>query len=259
MTPTISVAAIIKNEEEHVMGFLDSLVTLADEIILIDTGSTDTTVSQIKTWQRKNKCTLRLFRFQPEGVFHFGIARNFSLQHATGDYVLILDADERVSVEFAKTLKPFLREHSPMVASIVRVDALVPHLRERHDRIIKNGRGIQYGTSESDRLHEHLIHSFVPILFTPPVVHDQGNNHWIRRPSRMKFQMRLEVAQTPKTKSFWGHIRRGVWAFWFKFKKVYISQETYKDGWRGLYFSLLRGLYAFLVQYHVARKSKIKI
>lgn len=89
---TISLCMIVKNEEDTLERCLSSVHDLVDEIIIIDTGSTDQTKEIAK------KFTNRIYDF--EWCDDFSKARNFSFSFATKDYILWLDADD------------FLKEHN---------------------------------------------------------------------------------------------------------------------------------------------------
>ena len=86
---TISLCMIVKNEENNLAKCLASVKLLINEMIVVDTGSTDTT----KTMAGKNGA--RIYDFAWTG--NFGEARNFSLSQASCDWILILDADEVIS------------------------------------------------------------------------------------------------------------------------------------------------------------------
>ncbi|MBI5399355.1 glycosyltransferase [Candidatus Saganbacteria bacterium] len=96
----ISACMIVKNEEANLAKTLPSLSQGVDEIILVDTGSTDGTVELAKKYGAK--------------VYHFiwrddyAAARNESLQYAIGDWVLWVDADELIETADLKNLKTFL-------------------------------------------------------------------------------------------------------------------------------------------------------
>ncbi|MEZ5359433.1 MAG: tetratricopeptide repeat protein [Candidatus Zixiibacteriota bacterium] len=83
---TISACMIVKNEEELLPRCLASIVDVVDEIILVDTGSTDNTVKIAEEYG----CTIHHFEWTGD----FSTARNESLRHATKDWVFIIDADE---------------------------------------------------------------------------------------------------------------------------------------------------------------------
>ncbi|CAA7600344.1 Glycosyltransferase 2-like [Acididesulfobacillus acetoxydans] len=102
---TLSLCLIVRNEEETLGHCLDSIRDLVDEIILVDTGSTD------RTKEIGQKYTDKIFDFA--WVDDFAQARNFSFSQATQDYILWLDADDILAApdreKFAvlkKTLDP---------------------------------------------------------------------------------------------------------------------------------------------------------
>lgn len=83
---TISVCMIVKNEEKVLARCLDSIKEIADEIIIVDTGSTDGTKSIAK------KYTSKIYDFT--WVHDFSAARNYAFERATMDYIYSADADE---------------------------------------------------------------------------------------------------------------------------------------------------------------------
>src|SRR5579872_3574672 len=98
LVPRLSAIVITKNEAANIGDCLDSLA-FCDERIVVDCGSSDETVAIA---QGKGART----------VFHewggFGPQKNFALSLASGDWVLSLDADERVSPELAEAIKAAL-------------------------------------------------------------------------------------------------------------------------------------------------------
>lgn len=83
---TISVCMIVKNEEAVLARCLDSLKGIADEIVIVDTGSTD------KTKEIAARYTDKLYDFV--WINDFAAARNFAFSKATKDYIYSADADE---------------------------------------------------------------------------------------------------------------------------------------------------------------------
>lgn len=251
-TLTISVCTIVKNERERINDFLASLVGFADEIIIVDTGSTDDTPACIEDFISAHKMTkIRFLRYSASGIFHYGIAKNFSIDNATKDYVVVLDADERLTDEFKKDVYNFILNEKFDVASVIRKDELLPHLIDYPERIIRRDSGIRYGQDELSRVHEQLVHTVLVKNFDRIILHEQRWNHYVMRPQRIFFQLELQVDRTPKTKSFWGHVLRGVWYFFFRFKKIYLTRKLYKDGALGFKYAFMRSLDAFLVEFFV--------
>lgn len=96
----LSLCMIVKNEEKYLEGALASVQGVVDEIIVVDTGSTDKTVEIAR-------------KFGAHVYFRawdndFAAARNESLKHATGQWVLIMDADERIPESVAQNLRALL-------------------------------------------------------------------------------------------------------------------------------------------------------
>ena len=87
--PTLTLCLITKNEETHLARCLASVRGLVDDIVLVDTGSTD------RTLEIARACGARVFEFAWQD--DFSLARNFSLEQATGDWILVLDADESIA------------------------------------------------------------------------------------------------------------------------------------------------------------------
>ncbi len=86
----LSLCMIIKNEEENLDSCLKSVQTLVDEIIVVDTGSTDRTMEIARSYGTK----IHIFPWNDD----FSSARNESLKYASGEWILVLDADEVLDV-----------------------------------------------------------------------------------------------------------------------------------------------------------------
>lgn len=115
----ISGCIIAKNEEKMLPGCLDSIKDWIDEIILVDTGSTDSTMEIAREYGAKI--------YQHPWQNDFSLHRNQSIEYATGDWVFIIDADEVVSSpidknEFKKRLKMVHPSVSSLVATITEIN-----------------------------------------------------------------------------------------------------------------------------------------
>lgn len=88
---TISLCMIVKNEEKNLERCLSSYAPLMDEIIVVDTGSTD------RTKEIAARFTDKIYDF--EWINDFSAARNFSFEKATCDYIFSADADEVLDEE----------------------------------------------------------------------------------------------------------------------------------------------------------------
>lgn len=98
--PRLSTCMIVKNEAELLPACLDSICEVSDEIIVMDTGSTDATIDIAKQYGAHVEVI--------EWKQHFGDARNEALKLATGDWILSIDADERLTKEDTVLLRSLL-------------------------------------------------------------------------------------------------------------------------------------------------------
>jgi glycosyltransferase involved in cell wall biosynthesis len=102
---TLSVCMMVRDEEKNLHTCLSSLAGIYDELIVVDTGSVDETVSIAKSFSAK--------------VYHhpweddFSKHRNQSIGYATGDWVLIIDADEELIITNPSLLKEWLADLPP--------------------------------------------------------------------------------------------------------------------------------------------------
>ena len=101
--PRISVCLITKNEEAHVRECLES-VDWADEIVVVDSFSTDRTVEMARTF------TDKVVQREWPGI---NAQRQFALEQATGEWVFCIDADERVSPELRQSILAAFRDGEP--------------------------------------------------------------------------------------------------------------------------------------------------
>lgn len=150
MRPFISLCMIVKNEEKVIERCLSSVVNLVDEIIVVDTGSTD------KTKELVSQYTAKLYDFK--WINDFSVARNYAASKATGEWILVLDADEYIDEEnfkeFIHEIKEDNGEFDSYYAKILNFtgdfgEALVQNF---HDRIYKNNNEIEYHRS----IHEQF-------------------------------------------------------------------------------------------------------
>lgn len=109
MTPIISAIIITKNEEQRIGRCLESLFW-ADEIVVVDSGSTDRTRNICESYP-----TVRFVEHPWDG---FGRQKNHALQNAQGEWVFSIDADEVVSPELATEIKATL-EHPDCAGYLV--------------------------------------------------------------------------------------------------------------------------------------------
>jgi tetratricopeptide (TPR) repeat protein len=112
--PTISLCMIVRNEARHLPACLDRARPWVDEIVVVDTGSTDDTPALA----RARGARLIEWAWRDD----FAAARNESLRHATGDWILVLDADELLLPEAGPALRQAVAEAPPdVVGYLVKI------------------------------------------------------------------------------------------------------------------------------------------
>lgn len=92
----LSAAMIVKDAEKTLSECLESIVKAVDEIVIVDTGSKDQTLSIIYDRQSKYK-HIRLFHF--EWINDFAAARNYSLEQVKSEWAFVVDSDDILPVE----------------------------------------------------------------------------------------------------------------------------------------------------------------
>jgi len=128
----ISLCMIVRNEAENLSRCLESVRSLTDELVVLDTGSTDDTVAIAQSYG----ATVAHFPWND----NFADARNEALRHVTGDWVLVLDADETLAEEAVPLIQQAIAQKDVLVINLLRHEigaaqspySLVSRLFRRH-------------------------------------------------------------------------------------------------------------------------------
>ena len=94
---TLTLSMIVKNEEKYLRDCLESVKNIVNEIVIVDTGSTDKTKDIAKNYNAK------IIELEWQNDFSF--ARNIALKNSTCDWILYLDADERLNENSLNEIK----------------------------------------------------------------------------------------------------------------------------------------------------------
>lgn len=149
---TLSVCIISKNEEKVIERCLKSVCDISDEIIIIDTGSTD------KTIEIASMYTNKIYRYP--WCDDFSEVRNFSIDVASGEWILILDCDEELVHESKSNINLLLEDKS---MNAYCLDVLLFNKGKVDSdlwicRLFRNNRGYKF----KNRIHEQIIHCIPP-------------------------------------------------------------------------------------------------
>lgn len=233
----LSVIIIVKNEERNIRLCLES-VKWADEIIVLDSGSTDTTVAIAREF------TEHVYVTDWQG---YGIQKQRALSYATGDWVLNLDADE--------TVDKSLQNEIIRVMALPNIDAYrVPiqmyfygkALRfssspKRHIRLFKRAGA----TFSNDIVHEKVVlPPDAPIgRLTTPIRHHsfQDVSHALSKINRYSsYSAKIRIKNNNKT----GFVKTMLGASWMFFR-AYILQRGFMDGKEGFLLALFNAQGSF--------------
>jgi len=102
MTSKITIVIHTYNEEKNLSDCIKSAKLLTDDVILVDTGSTDNTVAIAKK--------LGIVTYDFPRSFYVEPSRKFGIEKAMGEWIFILDADERITEQLAKETQIAVRE-----------------------------------------------------------------------------------------------------------------------------------------------------
>lgn len=146
--PLISVCMIVKNEEKYIDQCLSSIKPIADEIIFVDTGSTDQTLEIARKYT--DKIYFHLWND------NFSEARNQAMHYATGDWIFTIDADEElVKEDIPNVLNAVQNENIDAVAAQIVSTAHEGRSKAIHnsERILRNNGIIHY----EGRVHNRVV------------------------------------------------------------------------------------------------------
>ncbi len=146
---SLSLCMIVKNEEDCLSRCLNSVKDIVDEIIIVDTGSTDSTIDIAKSFDSKV--------FEIKWQDDFSYARNYSFSKASCEWMLIMDADDELKKEDKSKIKPLLNQHKVDVyyfRTISYVGKTPNHnlVSNLNPRLIRNNNKYRF----EGRIHEQI-------------------------------------------------------------------------------------------------------
>lgn len=231
---TLSVVLITKDEARQITQCLDT-VAWADELIIVDDGSTDDTVSLCQRYASK------VVSHRSDG--NFDRQRNLGMDQATGDWILQMDADERVPEALRLELELILRSRPPANGLEIRRINWFLGRRMRYGswegwglKLFRRGTGRYVGNSvhETLRLDGMRGRCEAPIEHYPyqtlsQIIH--RTNFYSSVQARVMSEKPQPAARDMRRQL----LRRPAKIFW----KIYVKKQAYREGFTGLLFSVL--------------------
>ncbi|MDM7323065.1 MAG: glycosyltransferase family 2 protein [Gammaproteobacteria bacterium] len=223
--PTLSVILITLNEAERLTTTLEA-IAWADEIVVVDAGSTDGTVEIARRFTTKVVITGDWPGFGPQ--------KNRALDMATGEWVLSIDADERVTPELATEIRATLASPRFTVYAIPRLSSFLGRPL-RHggwwpDYVPRLFRRDAARFSE-DVVHERLVFTTAMGRLRNPLEHEtvRDLDQLLEKLNRYSHAGAERLAQAGKRSTFRGAIGHGLWAF----IRTYLLKGGFLDGREG--------------------------
>ena len=236
----ISVLILAKNEEKNIAACLESVKNFADEIIVIDDFSTDSTVKICESFGAK--------------IFHralngdWGSQKNFAIQQATCDWIFIIDSDERATPELSAEIKKILAADDKKIAW------RVARLNYFYGKPIKHGGWFpdyvtrllpREGTSVKGLVHEKIIHNLTEkkIDSTKNLIHYPYRDweHNLAKMNTYTTFMAKRMFEEGKRANIFDVIFHPLWAGF----RMYILRGGFLDGILGFFLAGFHVFYNF--------------
>jgi glycosyltransferase involved in cell wall biosynthesis len=226
-------ACIITNNDEHIIAWSLSSVRWADEVVVVDTGSTD------RTLEIAQSLGARVVRSEP--FAGFGAMRNRALDACSHDWVMSLDADEcctqAVRTEIVALLSGapahdafFILRYNYFMGRWIKGsgwyrDHRTPQLFRRSC--------LRYSPSLTHEAYELAGNRPVGTLENAILHYPFGRFEEVLKKANLYSSLGAD-AMTGKRASLWGALGHGMWAF----LRMYIVKRGFVDGWAGFIIAL---------------------
>lgn len=252
---TISVVLATYNEEKNLSDCLDSVKDFAEEIVVVDGQSFDKTVEIAKKYNAKIKITTN------KPIFH--INKQMAIDMAASDWVLQLDADERVSKELKQEILEVINSNSELNGYwIPRKNWFLGRFLTKGGqypdytlRLYKNGKGRLPQVS----VHEQAVVEGEVGYLKNPLIHiaDPSFSRYIKRWNRYTnlIAKELEEKNIGYNPVFAIKYLFVLPVWWFLL--TYVRHKGFVDSWQGFVFSFFSSL-RFPVAYFKFLKRRIK-
>lgn len=241
---TLSVLINTLNEERMIENAIRSVASLSNDIVVVDMKSEDRTVEIARA--------LGATVIDHERIGYVEPARKRGLERCSGEWILIIDADEVVERSLATWIRAFIESTSADAAYVPRANYLLgSKLRhtgwgadeDRQLRLFRKG-AVDFG----DQIHQgsRLVDGKVA---AHPLESECGAilhfnyldlSHFVEKLNRYTSVEALNHAD--RKVGMWQPVGRAAREFLFR----YVVRKGYKDGWRGLYLSICMAFYRFL-------------
>jgi glycosyltransferase involved in cell wall biosynthesis len=251
--PTLSVILITRNEEANLEDCLASLDGIAQQLVVVDANSSDRTVEIAQNYG----ATIA----QPSDWPGFGPQKNRALELATGDWILSLDADERLTPALKSEILTAIHHNA-------HIDCFaIPRLSWYCGRFIRHSgwspdyvdRLFKRGTARfsEDLVHERLIPSGAVAKLENPLLHYSFMNYSqvLQKLDRYSTASAEQAFAKGKTATPLKAILHGAWAF----MRTYIVRAGFLDGPQGFTLAMSNAqgtYYRYIKLWHLHQEAR---
>ena len=233
----ISAIVITYNEEANITECLNSL-KWCDEIILVDSGSTDNTVKLAGEFTQKIIIS---------GNIPYGEKRNIGIDNATGEWIFWLDADERATPQLKDEITGIISRGSPVIEAYLInrksffINKFIKHCGWFPDytlRLFKKSTGIKFSSS---LVHEKAVYTGKTGKLKNEILHytDRDFEHYINKLNKYTSLSAEELNAKGRRAGFFDIIFRPA----FTFFKMYFLKLGILDGYMGLVLCTLSSVH----------------
>lgn len=231
--PFLSLSMIVKNEEAMLEDCLKSVKNIVDEIVIVDTGSTDGTLKIAESFGAK----ISHYQWNDD----FAAARNEALKNCTGEWILYLDADERLEASTVQNLRLILENSSDEIGAYVcTIES--PHLQLDNSTELHRGgyprifRNYGFPTIKFEgRVHEQIGPSIFAInksiSFSDVVINHFGydtTRDVMEAKVKRNYQLLLKHINEEPTNSY----------AWFQLGQTLAQMKLFDEAEKAIRFSL---------------------
>ena len=250
--PTLSVILITRNEEVNLEDCLASLEGIAQQIVVVDTNSADRTLEIAQKYGA--------LIAQPSDWPGFGPQKNRALDLASGDWVLSLDADERLTPALKSEIQTAINHNA-------HVDCFaIPRLSWYCGRFIRHSgwspdyvdRLFKRGSARfsDDLVHERLIPQGQVARLKNPLLHFSFMNYSqvLQKLDRYSTASAEQAFAKGKTSSPLKAVLHGAWAFF----RTYVIRAGFLDGTQGFALAISNGqgtYYRYMKLWHLNQEA----
>ena len=236
--PKLAVIILTKNEAENIISVIQNAQQVADEVLIVDSGSTDATAALAKQAGAK----VREKAWQND----FAVQRNFALTQTEAEWVLYLDADERMDQEFVAAVKAVVSKGEQFQGGMTR-------------GVVSFGHTFAHGILAPDTtwrlfprtqvLWENKVHERPDCKLPKKILPGQVLHYTYKTWHQWVEKINNYTSIWAQDNFAKGNRTNKAAAFWhagYGFVRAFILQAGFLDGWMGFYASCQHFLYTML-------------